>query len=100
MGEVIEFASNGSIAGGYLATPASGSGPGVIVIQEWWGLVDHILDVCDRFAAAGFVALAPDLSHGQKLPPAEPDAAGKAMMALQMGQDPPHMSRSVTRLLP
>ena len=60
MGEMVEFASNGSTAGGYLATPESGTGPGVIVIQEWWGLVDHIEDVCDRFAAVGFVALAPD----------------------------------------
>lgn len=49
---------------GYLATPASGSGPGVIVIQEWWGLTDHIKDVADRLAAEGFVALAPDLYGG------------------------------------
>lgn len=49
---------------GYLATPPSGSGPGVIVIQEWWGLTDHIKDVADRLAAEGFVALAPDLFGG------------------------------------
>ncbi|WP_022872645.1 dienelactone hydrolase family protein [Nesterenkonia alba] len=49
---------------GYLATPPSGSGPGVIVIQEWWGLTDHIKDVADRLAAEGFVALAPDLYGG------------------------------------
>lgn len=49
---------------GYLALPESGSGPGVIVIQEWWGLTDHIKDVADRLAAAGFVALAPDLYGG------------------------------------
>ena len=42
-----------------------GSGPGVVVIQEWWGLVDHIRDVCDRLAAEGFVALAPDLYGGR-----------------------------------
>ena len=48
MGEMIEFPSNGSTAGGYLGVPKSGSGPGVVVIQEWWGLVDHIEDVCDR----------------------------------------------------
>ena len=64
MGELVEFPSNGHGASGYLATPAGGSGPGVIVIQEWWGLVDHIKDVCDRFAADGFTALAPDLYHG------------------------------------
>ncbi|MEW2353917.1 dienelactone hydrolase family protein [Spirillospora sp. NPDC029432] len=50
---------------GYLATPPSGSGPGLIVIQEWWGLTDHIADVTDRFARAGFVALAPDLFGGR-----------------------------------
>ncbi|MBD4678686.1 dienelactone hydrolase family protein, partial [Xanthomonas citri pv. citri] len=49
---------------GYLALPPSGKGPGVIVIQEWWGLVDHIRDVCDRLADLGFVALAPDLYGG------------------------------------
>ena len=59
-----------------------GSGPGVVVIQEWWGLVDHIKDVCDRFAAEGFVALAPDLYHGKQV--AEPDEAGKLMMALEL----------------
>ncbi|MFD0854528.1 dienelactone hydrolase family protein, partial [Actinomadura adrarensis] len=50
---------------GYLATPPSGRGPGLIVIQEWWGLDDHIADVTDRFAAEGFVALAPDLYGGR-----------------------------------
>jgi len=49
---------------GYLAVPEAGSGPGVIVIQEWWGLTDHIKDVADRLAAEGFVALAPDLYGG------------------------------------
>ena len=59
MGENVEFPSNGTTGQGYLATPASGSGPGVVVIQEWWGLVPHIKDVCDRYAAEGFLALAP-----------------------------------------
>ena len=99
MGEMIEFPSNGSTAGGYLATPESGSGPGVIVIQEWWGLVDHIEDVCDRFAAAGFVALAPDLYHGKKVQPGEPDEAGKAMMAMQMDQAARDMSGAVDEVL-
>ena len=61
----VTFPSNGSQAHGYLATPASGSGPGVIVIQEWWGLTDHIASVTDRLAAEGFVALAPDLYGGK-----------------------------------
>lgn len=83
-GTMVEFPSNGGTAGGYLAIPAAGSGPGVVVIQEWWGLVDHIKEVADRFAAEGFVALAPDLYHGAATE--EPDEAGKLMMALQVDQ--------------
>src|SRR5262249_37904330 len=60
----VSFASNGNTAHGYLAVPASGTGPGVIVIQEWWGLVPHIADITNRLAAEGFVALAPDLYGG------------------------------------
>lgn len=60
----VSFPSEGQAAHGYLALPAGGTGPGVIVIQEWWGLTDHIRDVADRLAAEGFVALAPDLFGG------------------------------------
>jgi carboxymethylenebutenolidase len=60
----VAFASNGDEAYGYLALPASGSGPGLIVIQEWWGLTSHMASVADRFAAEGYVALAPDLFGG------------------------------------
>lgn len=82
MGEIVEFPSNGSTGQGYLATPEGGTGPGVLVIQEWWGIVDHIRDVCERFASEGFVALAPDLYRGKTT--AEPDEAGKLMMALDI----------------
>ncbi|HLN15210.1 MAG TPA: dienelactone hydrolase family protein [Acidimicrobiales bacterium] len=82
MGEMIEFASNGGTGQGYLALPEGGQGPGLVVIQEWWGLVPHIKEVADRFAGAGFVALAPDLYHGQAT--TEPDEAAKAMMALKL----------------
>jgi carboxymethylenebutenolidase len=78
----VDFSANGRKANGYLARPASGVGPGVIVIQEWWGLVDHIKSVCDRFAADGYVALAPDLYHGEATK--SPDEAGKLMMALNI----------------
>ena len=61
----VTFPSNGGTAHGYLAVPDSGSGPGLIVIQEWWGLTDHIADVTNRFAREGFVALAPDLYGGR-----------------------------------
>src|SRR5271165_3558625 len=93
MGELIEFPSNGDADRGYLARPEGGSGPGVLVIQEWWGLVDHIKDVCDRFAAEGFLALAPDLYHGAKT--VEPDEAAKAMMALRLDQAGRDMSGAV-----
>jgi carboxymethylenebutenolidase len=83
-GEMVEFESNGGTARGYLATPEGGGGPGVIVLQEWWGLVPHIRDVADRFAREGFVALAPDLYHGETT--TSPDEAGKLMMALDIGR--------------
>lgn len=86
MGEMVEFASNGGTGAGYLATPESGAGPGVVVVQEWWGLVPHIRDVCERFAAEGFTALAPDLYHGKSVPNSEPDEAGKLMMSLNLDQ--------------
>ena len=57
----VQFATNGHTAYGYLEKPESGGGPGVIVIQEWWGLTTHIADLTRRLAAEGFVALAPDL---------------------------------------
>ena len=79
---MIEYPTNGTTGRGYLAVPEGTTGPGVIVIQEWWGLVDHIKDVADRFAQAGFVALAPDMYNGQKTD--SPDEAGKLMMALEI----------------
>lgn len=83
-GRMVEFPSNGQTTTGYLATGASGKGPGVLVIQEWWGLVGHIKNVCDQFAEAGFSALAPDLYHGKVA--SEPDEAGKLFMALNIAQ--------------
>ena len=98
MGEQIEFPSNGATGGGYLAEPSSGSGPGIVVIQEWWGLVPHITEVADRFAAEGFVALAPDLYHGTKVPVGEPDEAGKQMMALDLQRAGTDLSGAVEEL--
>lgn len=93
MGQIVEYPSNGSTGEGYLA---GSGGPGVVVIQEWWGLVDHIKDVCDRFAAEGFVALAPDLYRGKST--REPDEAAKAMMALRLDQAGRDMSGAVDEL--
>lgn len=80
---MVEFRANGRMADGYLSLPDK-PGPGVVVIQEWWGLVDHIKSLADRFAAEGFVALAPDLYHGEKT--RSPDEAGKMLMALNIGE--------------
>ena len=90
MGEMITFASNGGTCSGYLS---DGGGPGVVVIQEWWGLVPHIEDVTDRFGDAGFTALAPDLYHGEVT--TEPDGAGKLMMALNLHEAARDMSGAV-----
>ena len=94
MGEMVTFKSNGGTCTGYLA---DGGGPGVIVIQEWWGLVDHIKDVADRFAAEGFTALAPDLYHGQVT--TEPDAAGKLLMSLNLATAGKDLSGAVDLLV-
>jgi len=94
---MVEFPVNGGSINGYEAVPQQGGGPGVVVIQEWWGLVDHIKDVCDRFAAAGFVALAPDLYHGKTTK--SPDEAGKLMMALRIDEAEKEISGAVDYLL-
>jgi carboxymethylenebutenolidase len=96
-GQMVEFTSNGGKAGGYLAIPEKGTGPGVIVIQEWWGLVDHIKDVCDRFANEGYVALAPDLYHGKVTK--SPDEAGKLMMALRIDEAEKDLRGAIQYLL-
>jgi len=96
MGEMVEFPFAGGNTRGYLSVPRSGTGPGVIVIQEWWGLVDHIKDVCDRFAGEGFVALAPDLYHGKTAK--SPDEAGKLMMALRIDQAEQDLSAAIEYL--
>jgi len=96
-GQMVEFSSNGGQASGYLAIPEKGTGPGVIVIQEWWGLVNHIKDVCDRFANEGYVALAPDLYHGKATK--SPDEAGKLMMALRIDEAEKDLRAAIQYLL-
>ena len=93
----VQFPSNGRTASGYLALPDSGSGPGVIVIQEWWGLDDHIVSVADRLAAEGFVALAPDL-YGGRVAHGREDAAAM-MAALPVDQAARDLSGAVDYLL-
>ena len=82
MAEMVEFASNGSTARGYLARPAGGAGPGVLVVQEWWGLESGIKEMADRLAADGFIALCPDLYHGELAAHTEMDKAAQLMTAM------------------
>ena len=93
----VTFPSNGGTAHGYLAVPTSGSGPGVVVIQEWWGLTDHIASIADRLAAEGFVALAPDLYGGKTTHDA--DEAGTLMMSLPVDQAARDLGGAVDFLL-
>ena len=81
-GREIQIESEDGAFGGYLSLPASGHGPGLIVLQEWWGLVPQIRSVCDRLARSGYVALAPDLYRGEST--TDPDAAGRLMMELEI----------------
>lgn len=80
MGQMIDFARpDGGKTRGYLATAGDGK-PGIVVIQEWWGLNDQICGVADRFARAGYNALAPDLYEGRVT--TEPDEANHMMSGL------------------
>lgn len=82
MTQRVTFPSNGHTCQGALAIPPSGKGRAVVVIQEYWGLVPHIEDLVERFAAEGFVTIAPDLFHGKTT--TSPDEAGKLLMELDV----------------
>ena len=79
-----------------IAIPTSGTGPGVLVIQEWWGLVPHIVDVTRRLAEAGFVALAVDHYRGAET--TEPDEAQKLMLGLDIAQVATDFAAAATAL--
>ncbi len=96
MGEMITLSSDGVAVSGYLAQPQSGKGPGVVVIQEWWGLVPHIKNIVDRFAQAGFLALAPDLYHGKSAK--SPNEAEKLMMAMNIDKASKDLSAAIAYL--
>jgi carboxymethylenebutenolidase len=98
MSETIDFASNGGRASGYLAPPPGGSGPGVIVVQEWWGLDPDLKRSVDRLAEAGFVAMAPDLFHGELAGHDEMDKAAQLMTTLPPDRAARDMSGAVDYL--
>lgn len=98
MAETVTFSSNGSDASGYLSLPGSSSGPGVIVVQEWWGLDSGIKEMADRLASAGFVALAPDLYRGELAGHTEMDKAGSLMTSLPPDRAARDMSGAVDYL--
>jgi carboxymethylenebutenolidase len=97
MGQMVELKGNGKKYRGYLAPSVTGAGPGVIVIQEYWGLVDHIKNVVDRFAKEGFTAMAPDFYDGKAT--TEPDEAGKLMMSLNISDAGKVINGAVEKLL-
>lgn len=96
-GQRIRIPVNGRDVDAYHSPASSGDGPGLVVIQEWWGLVPHIETVCDRLAAEGFSALAPDLYHGETTK--SPDDAGKLMMALNIDEAEADLRGAITALL-
>ena len=98
MAETVWFKSNGNMASGYLAKPASGSGPGVLLIQEWWGVDPSLKQTADRLASAGFVALAPDLYHGEVAAHNEMDKAAHLMNSLPPDRAARDMSGAVDYL--
>jgi carboxymethylenebutenolidase len=96
---MITFPANGDEARGYLATPDGGSGPGLLVVQEWWGLDPGIKASTDRLAGEGFVALAPDLYHGELAEHTEMDKAGELMNSLPPDRAARDMSAAIDHLL-
>ena len=99
MPEFVTFPSGGSTATGYLAKPRERSGPGVVVIQEWWGLDPGIKEWCDRLASGGFVALAPDLYRGEIAHHDEMDRAEELMKKLPPERAGRDMSAAIDYLL-
>jgi carboxymethylenebutenolidase len=98
MGETVEFASNGARASGYVAASSTGTGPGVVVVQEWWGIDPWLRSVADRLADAGFVALVPDLYHGEIAAHDEMDKASRLMNELPPDRAARDMSGAVDYL--
>jgi carboxymethylenebutenolidase len=97
MGQMISFNGGPENYEGYLAPSKTGAGPGIIVLQEYWGLVPHIKDICDRFANEGFTALAPDLYKGDST--TDPSEAATLMQALNISETEQILSKAILCLL-
>jgi carboxymethylenebutenolidase len=80
--DTLSFSTAGGDTTAYVAMPDGDTNKAVVVIQEWWGLNDHIKDIANRYAGEGFIAIAPDLYRGKVA--ANPEEAGKMMHALQI----------------
>jgi carboxymethylenebutenolidase len=100
MGTNITFKRpDGKDAAGYLSKAGRANAPGVVVIQEWWGLQDQIRGICDRFAAAGYEALAPDLYAGTVVPYHDTEAANREMSSLNFLEATDQLVRGAARYL-
>jgi carboxymethylenebutenolidase len=100
MGTRIPFTRpDGKMAEGYLAKAEKANAPGVVVIQEWWGLQDQIKGICDRFALAGYDALAPDLFNGTVVPYHDTEAAGREMSSLNFLEATDQLVRGAAQFL-
>ena len=100
MGTRIGFGrADGQAAEGYLAKAGRARAPGVVVIQEWWGLQDQIKGICDRLALAGYDALAPDLYAGTVVPYHDTEAAGREMNSLNFLEATDQVVRGAAQFL-
>src|SRR5258705_10078958 len=100
MGTKITFKrSDGKAASGYLAKAAKANAPGVVVIQEWWGLQDQIRGICDRLALAGYEALAPDLYAGKEIPYHDMEAAARERSSLNFADTTDQVVRGAAQYL-
>jgi carboxymethylenebutenolidase len=100
MGTRISFERpDGKTAEGYLAKAGRDHAPGIVVIQEWWGLQEQIKGIADRLALAGFDALAPDLYAGRVVPYHNPEAADREMTSLNFLDATDQVARGATLYL-
>ncbi len=100
MGTRISFPrADGKPGTGYLAKAAKANAPGVVVIQEWWGLQDQIRGICDRLALAGYEALAPDLYAGTEVPYHDTEAAAREMNSLNFAEATDQVVRGAAQYL-